>query len=107
MVVLADPCDSSSMKDRGIRMPTLLTDFIAIDVSFKKDMICLVLSDGREIRTPLEFYPTLARATDAQLKKYHLMGGGGTGIHWEALDEDLSVESIILGRKAYNYSTIG
>ena len=77
--------------------------FVAIEVSFTKDMICLVLSDGREVKTPLEFYPTLARATEKQLKNLRLIGGG-SGIHWTELDEDLSVESIVLGRKAYNFS---
>lgn len=79
------------------------TEVIAIDVQFTKDMICLVLADGREVKTPLEFYPVLAKATEAQLKNYRLIGDG-SGIHWNDLDEDLSVESIVLGRKAYNYS---
>lgn len=79
------------------------TDVIAIEVQFTKDMICLVLSDGREVKTPLEFYPVLAKASEEQLRNYRLMGGG-SGIHWNDLDEDLSVESIVLGRKAYNYS---
>ena len=82
------------------------TEFVAVEVSFTKDMICLVLSDGREVRTPLEFYPTLARATEEHLKNYRLIGDG-SGIHWKDLDEDLSVESIVLGRKAYNYSKTG
>jgi hypothetical protein len=80
--------------------------FIAVDVSFSKDMICLILSDGREVKTPLEFYPTLARATESQLKNFRLIGGG-SGIHWVELDEDLSVESIVLGRKAFNFSKTG
>jgi hypothetical protein len=79
---------------------------IAIDVQFTRDMICLVLADGREVKTPLEFYPVLAKATEAQLKNYRLIGDG-FGIHWMDLDEDLSVESIVLGRKAYNYSKAG
>ena len=82
-------------------MPTLL-NFIAVEVGFTRDAICLVLSDGREVRTPLEFYPTLARATEKQLENLRLIGGG-SGIHWTDLDEDLSVESIVLGRKAYNF----
>jgi hypothetical protein len=81
-------------------------EIIAIDVSFTKDMICLTLSDGREVKTPLEFYPLLAKATEAQLQNYRLIGDG-SGIHWTDLDEDLSVESIVLGRKAYNYSKAG
>lgn len=76
---------------------------VAVNVHFTDDMICLTLSDGREISTPLEFYPRLATATPEQLKKFYLIGGG-RGIHWEELDEDLSVASIILGRRATNYS---
>lgn len=76
---------------------------VATHVDFVSDMICLSLTDGREIRTPIEFYPRLASATPKQLKNFRLMGGG-RGIHWEELDEDLSVDSIVLGRRAYNYS---
>lgn len=78
---------------------------IAIKVSFTDDMICLVLHDGRQIQTPLEFYPRLAKASKRQLNNYRLMGGG-TGIHWNDLDEDLSIESIILGRRAFNLRLI-
>ncbi len=78
------------------------TDTLAVEVQFTKDMICLTLSDGREVRTPLEFYPVLAKATEAQLNNFRFIGDG-SGIHWNDLDEDLSVESIVLGRKAYNY----
>lgn len=83
-------------------MATLATsekEPLAVEVEFTNDMICLVLADGREVRTPLEFYPRLARATKKQLKNFRLIGGG-TGIHWEDLDEDLSVESIVSGRRA-------
>ena len=71
----------------------------AISVDFVGDMICLVLADGREVKTPLEFYPRLARATKAQRKRFRFIGGG-SGIHWADLDEDLSVESIVMGRNA-------
>ena len=79
---------------------------IAVDVHFTKDMICLILSDGREVKTPLEFYPLLAKASDTELKNFRLIGGG-SGIHWNSLNEDLSVESIVLGRKAFNFSQAG
>jgi len=79
----------------------LENDQVAVEVKFDDDMICLTLEDGREVRTPLEFYPRLAKATKVQLKKFRLIGGG-TGICWEGLDEDLSVESIVMGRKALN-----
>lgn len=76
---------------------------LATHVDFVSDMICLSLTDGREIRTPIEFYPRLATATPEQLRDFRLIGGG-RGIHWDELDEDLSVDSIVLGRRAYNYS---
>lgn len=76
-------------------------EMAASEVSFSEDMICLSLQDGREVKTPIEFYPRLAHATKKQLMNFKLMGGG-TGIHWPDLDEDLSVESIVMGRKAFN-----
>jgi hypothetical protein len=71
--------------------------FVATDVWFTQDSICLQLADGREVKTPLKFYPKLKNATAPQRKRYRLIGMG-TGIHWEDLDEDLSVEGIVLGR---------
>lgn len=79
--------------------------FIATDVWFTDDSICLQLADGREVRTPLEFYPTLKNASPAQRKKFRLIGLG-TGIHWDALDEDLSVEGIVLGRPSSSVAPV-
>ena len=75
--------------------------FVATEVSFTDDSICLQLADGREVRTPLDFYPALKNASSAQRKKFRLIGLG-TGIHWDVLDEDLSVEGIVLGRPSYS-----
>lgn len=80
--------------------------FIATDVWFTEDSICLQLADGREVRTPLDFYPTLRNATASQRKKFRLIGLG-TGIHWDDLDEDLSVEGIVLGRPTAVLSSSG
>lgn len=77
-------------------------EVVAVDVDFVDDMICLTLTDGREVRTPIEFYPRLAAASPRQLKNFRLIAGG-RGIHWEELDEDLSVDSIVSGRRAHNY----
>jgi hypothetical protein len=52
------------------------------------------LSDGREIAIPLEWFPSLRNATDEQRNKWRLIGKG-TGIHWEELDEDISVEGLL------------
>ena len=68
---------------------------IATKVYFENKILCVVLSDGREIRGPLEFYPKLKNATHPQRKNSQLIGHG-KGIHWPDIDEDLSVESIVL-----------
>lgn len=70
----------------------------AIKLEFTDQFIHLFLEDGRQIKTPLEFYPRLSQATKIQLQDYRLLGSG-TGIHWKSLNEDLSVDSIIEGRK--------
>jgi len=73
-----------------------LHEFRAMKVYFQKKFLCVVLDDGREVKVPLEFYPRLKHATPAQRKNYHLIGQG-TGIHWPDIDEDLSIEGIVLG----------
>lgn len=67
-------------------------------VWIEEDFICIQLTDGREVKTPLEFYPTLAIATKEQRDNLEVFGQG-TAIHWPDLDEDLPVEGIIQGRK--------
>jgi hypothetical protein len=71
-------------------------DFVATSVWFSEDMLHVALDDGREISVPLEFYPRLNSATNEQREKYELIGLG-TAIHWSEIDEDLSVEGIVLG----------
>ncbi len=71
----------------------------ATKVWFEADFICLQLTDGREVKTPLSFYPRLMNATESQRLKFEL-SNGGYGIHWEEIDEDLSTEGIALGKKA-------
>lgn len=70
----------------------------AKELEFTKDKLCLTLSDGREIRVPIAFYPRLKNATKAQRENFRFVGGR-TGIHWPDIDEDLSVNSIVLGYK--------
>jgi hypothetical protein len=52
------------------------------------------LADGREVGTPLEWFPKLRKATATQRNSWRLIGRG-VGIHWESLDEDLSVAGIL------------
>ena len=66
----------------------------AVDVSFTKDKMIIFLEDGREISVPLEWFPRLRNATMEQLKKWRFIGNG-EGIHWEEIDEDISVERLL------------
>ncbi len=67
---------------------------LATDVAFGEDTFCVTLADGRQITVPLEWFPRLRDAAEEQRKQWRLIGGG-VGIHWEAIDEDISVESIL------------
>ena len=79
-------------------MSTLVYEVRAVKVWFDEDNIWLGLEDGRQISAPLAFYPRLLNATKEQREDYEIIGPG-IGIHWEDIDEDLSVEGIVLGRK--------
>ena len=66
----------------------------ATDVSFAENKMIVFFEDGRELSVPLEWFPKLREATLNQLKEWRLIGGG-EGIHWEGLDEDISVENLL------------
>ncbi len=69
------------------------------DVRFDEDSIIVDLDDGRTISAPLAWYPKLASATPKQLQAWQI-AGGGYGIHWPGLDEDLSTEGLLRGAPA-------
>jgi hypothetical protein len=71
------------------------------DVIIKEDMIEVYLFDGRIISVPLAWYPRLFNADKAKLSKWEI-SGGGYGIHWEEIDEDLSTEGLLRGAPAPN-----
>ncbi|MBA3963915.1 MAG: DUF2442 domain-containing protein [Chthoniobacterales bacterium] len=66
----------------------------AVDVSCTDDELVVTLADGRRVSAPLEWFPRLLRATTAQRAKWRLIGRG-VGIHWEEIDEDISVRSLL------------
>jgi hypothetical protein len=66
------------------------------DVKFTGDSMSVDLMDGRTISVPLAWYPRLLAATRKQRENWEPCGGG-YGIHWEELDEDLSTEGLLLG----------
>lgn len=70
-----------------------------LDVQFSADSLSVNLRDGRVISVPLAWYPHLLRATAAQRKNWKI-SGGGYGIHWPDIDEDLSTEGLLRGSPA-------
>jgi hypothetical protein len=66
----------------------------AIDVIIGPDSFSVVLEDGREMSVPYAYFPRLATATDSQRKRGKLIGKG-SGLHWEEVDEDISIASIL------------
>jgi len=77
-------------------MSTLVerAEALAVDVSCIDDTLSVVLSDGRVISVPLAWFPRLLEATMRQRTQWELIGGG-IGIHWESVDEDISVASLL------------
>ena len=73
---------------------TKVTSALAVDVRFGVDMMHVLLKDGREISIPLEWVPRLRSATKKQRANWRVIGGG-VGIHWKGLDEDLSVAGML------------
>lgn len=70
---------------------------VAEDVKVTKDTLSVDLSDGRTISVPLEWFPRLLHATSQERNNWRLIGKG-QGIHWEDIDEDVSIEGLIAGR---------
>ena len=66
----------------------------AIDIVFSDSKMIVFLEDGRELAVPLEWFPKLRKATDSQLKKWRFIGNG-QGVHWEEIDEDISIENLL------------
>src|SRR3990172_11864545 len=66
----------------------------AVDVSCTNDALEVVLTDGRRVSVPLAWFPRLLKATPKQRAEWEFLGGG-MGIHWEAIDEDLSIASLL------------
>jgi hypothetical protein len=69
------------------------------DVTVSEDTLTVELSDGRSLRVPLAWYPRLYHGTPNERNNWRFIGQG-VGIHWPALDEDLSVDGLLLGKKS-------
>ena len=67
----------------------------AMAVEFDADSLHVHLQDGRVLSVPLAWFPRLLAASAAELARYEL---SPRGIHWDALDEDISIEGLLAGR---------
>jgi Protein of unknown function (DUF2442) len=67
---------------------------LAVDAACTGEALRVLLADSREISVPLAWFPRLQKATVQQRKNWRLIGGG-IGLHWEDVDEDISVESLL------------
>lgn len=73
---------------------TVKKSYNAVNVLFSNTKMTVILEDGRELSVPLEWFPRLRKASVEQLSKWRLIGRG-EGIHWEELDEDISIEKLL------------
>jgi len=69
----------------------------AVRARIVSDAVVIDLNDGRTVMAPLAWYPRLLHGTARERRHWRLIGGG-EGIHWPDLDEDLSVEGLLAGR---------
>jgi hypothetical protein len=77
----------------------ITADERVLDVAFTDDSLSVALRDGRVISVPLVWYPRLLNATPDQKKNWKI-AGGGYGIHWPDIDEDLSTDGLLRGARA-------
>ena len=68
-----------------------------VTIQITDDTLSVELADGRTISVPLAWYPRLAHGTARERGNWRLIGGGH-GIHWPDLDEDVSVENLLTGK---------
>ena len=78
---------------------TLLREAMAQSLRVSDNALVVDLADGRTITVPLAWFPRLAHGTPAERANWRLIGSG-LGIHWPDLDEDISVESLLAGRRS-------
>ncbi|MBN8627872.1 MAG: DUF2442 domain-containing protein [Planctomycetes bacterium] len=85
------------MPKRGIGDASYGITATALGVAIDDNSLTVELSDGRTLVVPITWYPRLKHATPTERSNNRLIGGG-TGIHWPDLDEDISVANLVLGQ---------
>ena len=75
-------------------LPVKQFNAIATDIKVNSEMLRVYLSDGRIISVPIEWFPKLRDASEKERNNWRIIGGG-IGVHWEDIDEDLSVMGLL------------
>ena len=75
------------------------TEVLAESIRFSEDSMTVHLDDGRTLSVPLAWYPRLLHGTQKEREHFELIGDG-EGIHWPSLDEDISVEGLLAGKRS-------
>ncbi|HEX9840256.1 MAG TPA: DUF2442 domain-containing protein [Anaerolineales bacterium] len=88
--------DDKSKQKPKFRKAFRPTSALAKTVKFKDEMMEVHLTDGRIISVPIIWFPLLHEATSEQREHYEI-GGGGASLHWEEIDEDISVAGLLAG----------
>jgi hypothetical protein len=69
-------------------------DPVAIDAAVTRDALLVSLADGRELATPIDWFPRLVEATRAERENWQIKGRG-EALHWPDLDEDIEIASLL------------
>tara|TARA_B100001989_G_C24482675_1_gene435307 strand:+ start:763 stop:1059 length:297 start_codon:yes stop_codon:yes gene_type:complete len=75
---------------------TSVNEAIATEIQIDEKNLWIKLADGRQLATPLVYFPRLLNASEEDLNNFELIGNG-RGIHWKSLDEDISIRGLLLG----------
>lgn len=82
-------------------MDTITSDIKISKVFFRDEKIFFLLEDGREIGSPLKWFPRLYNASEEELMDYSI-SPGGYGVHWNSVDEDLSAYGMLNSSQEHN-----
>ena len=81
------------------RLETYAEEAEIVDVTFTSDTFTFVLKDKRKVEAPIWWYPRLQSATPEEREQFEIMPGGD-GVHWESVDEDISLLGLFIGGPA-------
>ena len=82
-----------------------ISEVLVVEATCTDNALSVILDDGRTVSVPLVWFPRLLAATPKQRKDWELIGGG-IGLHWDAIDEDISVASLLQPEKFMRMASV-